>query len=227
MAVLRLQRPFGKILVLAFPGLGFVGTIAGRYIVEKLNLGWVGYVYDESLPPVGKVKDGRLLYPINVFSDDGLSIVLAETAVTPDVVWNIARMLVTRAKKDGVNLIVPISGVLVQNPGEVYAIPSGSSARKVLTQLGIEEIENGVITGISAATLLLSREMGVPALLLLGSATSQQDFRAAVAVVEALSRLLNRDIPTEELLDLAHEYEHELKVIQKRMEESTSAPIYG
>lgn len=227
MAVLRLSKPFkDSVVILAFPGLGYVGTIAGRYIVEKLNLSWVGYVYDEKLPPVGKVKDGSLLYPVNVFSGNGFHVILSEVAIPEELVWPLATSIVSRARKDGAKYLLVLSGVLLQRGSGVYAIPSGNSARQILKQFGFQEIENGVITGTSAAVLLLSREAGLPAILLLGPASSPQDFNAAINVVNALSSILSVDIPTDELVELSHRYEQELRMLEKRTKEPQT-PMYG
>ncbi len=228
MVVLKTQKPFtGNIVLVAFPGLGFVGTIAGRYIAEKLNLNWTGYLFDDRLPPMGKVRDGKLLYPINIYSGESISLVLAETAISPDLVWDVSRAIITKARKDGAKYVIAISGVLMPDNEGVFGIPSNTTARKLMEKFGIKEIENGVITGVSAAILLHSREMGVPSILLLGPASNQQDFNAAITTIRALSSIIGRDIPTEELLELAHKYEHEMKMLQQKLGQSTSTPMYG
>ncbi|NPA86685.1 MAG: proteasome assembly chaperone family protein [Candidatus Diapherotrites archaeon] len=226
MAVLKLSKPFkDSIVVVAFPGLGYVGTISGRYVVDKLKLQWSGYLHDEGLPPVGKVKNGSLYYPINVFSGENFHLVLSEVAVPEDKAWDIAKAIVSRARKDGARYLVILSGVLIGSSEGVYAIPSGKRAERLAQKFGFKPIENGVVAGVSAAILLLSRELGIPALLLLGPAKNPQDFEASLRVVEALGKILNVDIPTDELVELSHRYEHEINLLKRKTQ--SEVPMYG
>ncbi len=213
-------------VLLAFPGLGLVGTISGRYLVEKLGLKWTGYVHSRSLPPVGKVKEGKLLYPINVFSGEDIHVILSEVGIPEEEVWELAGAIVSKARKDGAKIIYILSGVLMPGGEGVFGIPSNQVARKVMEENNIKPIENGVITGVSAAVLLLARESGVPALLVLGPASNRQDFEASIRVVDAISRLTGKEVPLEELREMAHKYEHEIRMLQKKLE-TPQTPIYG
>jgi uncharacterized protein len=227
MAVLRTSTSFkDSYVIVAFPGLGFIGTIAGRYIVEKADLKWTGYLFTENLPPIGKVMDGNLIYPINIFSGDGFHVVLSEVSPSEEDAWSIANAISSKARKDGAKGIIIISGVISKEKSDVYAIYSSKRSRKLLEGYNIPEIKNGVITGISATLLLSSKEMGVPALLLLGPATNRQDFQDAISVIRFLSGFLGVNIPLEELEELAHRYETEIKLLQRKMEMPDS-PMYG
>ena len=227
MAVLRTSANFkDSYVIVAFPGLGFIGTIAGRYIVEKAQLRWTGYLYTDNLPPVGKVVDGNLIYPINVFSGEGFHIVLSEVSPYEGDVWPMATAIASKARKDGAKGIIILSGVISKGKEGVFAIYSSKRSRKLLEGYDVPEIKNGVITGISATLLLTSKEMGVPAVLLLGPATNKQDFNAAISVVRFLSTFLGTNIPTEELEEMAHRYDTEIRLLQRKMEMPDS-PMYG
>ncbi len=204
MAVLRCQG-LGGYVVVAFPGLGLVGTIAGRYMVEKLSLKPTGYIYDKRVVPIMRVREGRLLYPVNIYSGQNFHVVLSEVILPTDITWDIMASLVGRAKRDGAQALIIISGVLMEGEG-LYYIAGDRRASKIGEELGATKIENGVVAGASAAALALAREMGVPALLLLGPASHPQDYGAAEAVLRGLQGLLGVSIPLEDLKERGEKY---------------------
>ncbi len=227
MAVLRTGANFkDSTVVVAFPGLGYIGTVVGRYLVDKLNLRWSGYLFSERLPPVGRVRKGKLLYPVNVFTGKNFHVILSEVAVPEEETWSFASAILSKARKDGAKMVVVVSGVLIEDTSTVYGIPSNSVASSIMSRLGVKPIENGVISGISAALLLLSRDSNFPTLLLLGPASSMGDFSASVKVLQTLGNVLSTEIPTEELEELVHHYQDEIRMLKVRKEEPT-APMYG
>ena len=227
MAVLRTGASFkDSVVIVAFPGLGYIGTVVGRYLVDKLNLRWSGHLYSDSLPPVGRVRKGKLLHPINVFSGKGFHVILSEVSIPEGEVWSLANAILTKARKDGAKMIIVLSGVLIEDTTPVYGIPSNSIAASYMEKLGIKPIENGVISGVSAALLLLSKDLNFPTLLLLGPASSINDFTASVKVLKTIGSVLSLDVPTDELEELVHHYQEEIRMMRMKKEEPI-APMYG
>lgn len=192
-------------MVLAFPGLGLVGTITGRYVVDKLALRHTGYIYDKRVVPIMRIREGKLFYPINIFSGEGFHVILSEVMLPTNVTWDVVVSVVSRAKKDGAQALIILSGVLMEGD-ELYYIASDRRAAKLGESVGAKRIENGIVSGTSAAALTASKEAGVPALLLLGPASHPQDYRAAEIVVEGLAKLLGVDIPIEDLKERGESY---------------------
>jgi len=225
MAYVRTGTSFANgLLVLGFPGLGNVGPIAAKYLVEKLEMKWSGYIHSTALPPVGRVSRGRLLHPINIFSSGNLHVIYSEVSIPQSVAWDLSSAIMSKARKDGARLVVVLAGVLLDGDG-VYAIPSDKAARSVVERENIEEIENGIITGVSAGILLSAREGGPPALLLLAPVKRDDILGPLGSLLARLSSILKREIPLADLEEVAHRMHHESGLIRRRVAEE--APIYG
>jgi predicted ATP-grasp superfamily ATP-dependent carboligase len=52
------------------------------------------------------------------------------------------------------------------------------------------------------------------------------DFTASVKVIESIRSILNVDVPLEELEELVHHYQQEMRMMKMKREEPT-APMYG
>ncbi len=194
------------ILLISFPGLGLVGNISLRYYVERGGFKWTGYLFSRRLPPIGRVKKGRIYYPINVFSRSNVHAILSDVPIPEDLSWEVAHTIMEKAWKDGAKLVVVLSGVLSPSSEDVYVIASNESARKFAGHL--RPIENGVVTGVTASLLLLGRERNVPVLLLLGPTSGRKDISAAPRLVSEVGRITGIEVDVDDLVLSPPEEDH-------------------
>ena len=60
----------GYTLIEGFPGMGLVGTIGAKYIVEKLNFNEMGYLESDIFVPILRVHEGIPIYPSRIFVNE-------------------------------------------------------------------------------------------------------------------------------------------------------------
>src|SRR5580704_2152686 len=91
----RLSRPN---IIVGFPEVGLVGTIASSYISEQLGLVAHGYIDSDYMPPVMMVHNSRITYPIHIMAKDDTVIVLSEVPLSPRLATEVAKEIASWAK---------------------------------------------------------------------------------------------------------------------------------
>ena len=56
----------GYTLIEGFPGMGLVGTIAVKYLSEKLDCKEAGYIVSETFVPIIRVHNGLTIHPSRI-----------------------------------------------------------------------------------------------------------------------------------------------------------------
>jgi len=217
-----------------FPGIGLVGTIVARHIIEELGMKYVGQIVGEDFPAVATVRNGRILPPIRLYAlpEKKLACLVSDITI-PDVISNsVAEAIIRFAKQHKIARIISLAGIIVPKADEdvVYGVGATEKDLHEIQRYGIAPVSRGMTTGISAAILLKAAEEGVPAALLLGQLHTKEDFRAAADVVRKLDEILGLDVDVGTLLERAERMERELAEIssklRSRMEKYTPT-MYG
>ena len=66
----------GYTLVEGFPGMGLVGTIAAKYLVEKLEVKEIGHIHSESFVPIIRIHNGMPVRPSRIFVSEKNKLVI-------------------------------------------------------------------------------------------------------------------------------------------------------
>ena len=224
------------LVVVGFPSVGLVGSIATSHLAESLKLQEVGAVTSPNLPPTAVVADGVALSPIRIYlgnvvcGPEGdcqqLCVVHSDVAPKAEFVTPLATALVAWAKERGVRGIVCLEGLKSQEGGDedvpVFGAASDPQGRRLLGKLQVPPLEDGLLTGIGGVALYAARAQGVPALCLLAeSRTDLPDARGAARLLERLHPFVPL-VPIDErpLYEQARAFEAEF---QKQLERSKRA----
>ncbi len=211
--------------------MGLVGIIAARHLVDELGMEYVGGVTLEGIPPVASIRRGVALPPVRIYAhrEKKILCVFSDVSVPEPLADDIAKALVSFAKEKGIARIVSIAGIIVPGEGEgVYAVGATERDLHEATRWGLQPVEKGVTTGISAALLMRAAEAGVPAMLILGQLHTKEDFRAAADVIRKLDEMLGLNVDVGGLLEKAEAIEREVAEILDRMKSRQPAPsMYG
>ncbi len=211
----------GYTLIIGFPGIGLVGIIAARHIIEELQMKYVGYVAGGEFPAVATVRDGRTLPPIRLYTlpEKKLACLVSDITIPDDVCNPVADAIVKFAKERKVARILSLAGIIVPRAQEsaVYGVGATEKDLHEIQRYGIVPVSRGMTTGISAAILLKAAEAGVPAALILGQLHAKEDFRAAADVVKKLDEILGIGVDVGTLLERAEKIEKELAEISSKL----------
>ena len=203
-----------------FPSVGMVSSIVAHYLIEKLELEFVGGVNDPRLPPLCLVQDGEPLPPIRAYAGtpicspklakcDKVILLMSELIVPEPLVHGIVDALFNWSKnadlangvlidafakqgmKSSMNGQEPV--VEYEDSGEVDVLGVGSTEkmRDLLNTLGVQPLEQGVIKGITGVLLGEGRRRGLDIMSIMVEADPRiPDARAAATIISYLNELL-------------------------------------
>lgn len=220
-------EPKGGMLIVAFPSVGMVGTIAGNYITEELGMERTAYVVSDDIPPATLVQDGVPGYPLRIVSKDRLSILSSEFQMPLNLAGQMARTVLEWTGEKGFDTVLCLEGLMSDKSPEqereirVFGVGSTIRSREMLEKAGIEQFKTGVITGVSGALLSEGERTGRDVVCLLADASPMYpDARGAAKLVEAVSEMLpSVDIDVKELMDEAGRIEENVRSTVEKTKE--------
>lgn len=218
----RKKRNFsGYTLIEGFPGMGLVGTIAAKYLVERLGFREHGYIDSSVFIPIIRIHEGMPVYPSRIYANDSLKllVLISEQIISRQYTEDIAHCIVEWIKEKKIGKLISLAGI--NSPGSkagdgVYGIAANPESLKELKKHNIELIKDGITTGITALILLELKKSDVNAISIMGNASFQADYKAAAAIIEKLNGLLGLKVNVEPLLKEARETE---KLLLRQMDE--------
>ncbi|MEM3399976.1 MAG: proteasome assembly chaperone family protein [Candidatus Micrarchaeia archaeon] len=218
MEIVEIKKPRieGATLIEGFPGIGLVGTIATSYLVEKISMEQIGYIYSEEFPAISAIHNHIPLHPARIYECDKLKfyVLFSEFIVPMSQIYPLAREILKWALTNKVKQIISLGGIVMKGEqDEVYGISSTPEVRKMLEKHGVKSIKEGATTGVSGVLLAECATRGFPAFSLLAESRPEYlDPRAAAMVLDILKRMLDFEIDTSELV-------HESEAIEAKLKE--------
>lgn len=210
----------GYTLIEGFPGMGLVGTIAGKYLSEKLECELLGHIESSVFVPIVRVHNGYLVFPSRVYASrkHRLVIIISEQVIPAFFTGKIAEAVVEWIKKKKIKNIISLSGIrsVPEAKNTVYGIASNSESRKQLKKYNIEPIKDGVTSGITAIIMLKLKDEKINAISLMGNVELAADYKTAAVLVEKLNDILGLKI---DVVPLEKEAKETEKALIKNLEE--------
>ncbi|MFQ5872010.1 MAG: proteasome assembly chaperone family protein [Candidatus Geothermarchaeales archaeon] len=206
--------------------MGLAGGIAANYIVNSLGMKRVAAVYSRHLPPVAVVKEGVPTSPVTIYSSeekcgskgecDQLLAVSSMVPLEPEVIHSLGEALLDWCEAKSADIVVTMEGWATEEKtpdGTLYGVGTTDRVRGMLHTFGLEQLDQGTVTGLGGHLLYLGERLGKDILcLLVEAAKDYPDARAAASLVTLLQKMLPRlDIKPEPLLKEAQEIEKQMK----------------
>jgi len=210
-------------LIEGFPGIGLVGTIASGYIVDKLKMKPIGYIYSDGFPPMTTIHKGRPYFPARFYVDpkNKIVVLLAEFIIPSKIVYELSNVLLEMVKKQKIKKIISLAGMKTPKKEmvkEIYGIASTPEVGKFLEKNKIKLIKEGITTGVSGVLISMCAAQGISAMSLLAeSKYGYPDPNAAAKLIEKLNEFQKLTIDTTELKKEAGKVEEKMKQLIKRM----------
>jgi uncharacterized protein len=234
----------GYTLIEGFPGMGLVGTIATKHLIDTLKFKELGYIEAPYFLPIVRVHNGQPVFPSRIYYNDEFKLValISEQIIPKDALKEFALTVIDWAKKSGIKRIISIEGIRVEGANKnaeiVYGIGCNEKSKKELKKHGVKLVSDGITTGVTALLLLeLSKQNKMLAYSLLGNVHLTADYKAAAETLKKLNEMLNLNLNVEPLIKESKQIEKALlENLQKlrethdsisRLEQQTrSAPMY-
>ncbi len=130
----------GYTLIEGFPGMGLVGTIAVKYLSEKLGCKEVGYIESESFIPIIRVHNGLPVHPSRIYVSDRYKIVLlVSEQIVPQIFTDrLSNAIADWIQRKKIKRVISLSGIKAlpakEGKQRVYGIASDEASKKMLNK---------------------------------------------------------------------------------------------
>jgi uncharacterized protein len=214
-----------RYFLIGVPDVGLAGSIALSYVIQEKEMNEVGYLESDAFPPVLVVHDGEPRSPFRLYRKDDVIAMISEIPIELKLLPKIARSIVDWAKSKGVELLITLSGIAVQNRldieiPKVYCIASSPSVKNISKSLEIDVFEEGFITGLHAIVMKESLKKNVPNMILLVQSHLQYpDPGAAASLITSFSKLLDWEMDIKNLLTQEEEIRLQLRELMQRTQQ--------
>jgi uncharacterized protein len=226
------EKKIDQALVMTgFPTVGFVGSIAARFIVKQLKLDLIGAFLSDYFHPVTVVADGVPAPPARIYAGDRvcgiggecdqLVVITSEFFPPPQVMRPFATGILGWCTAHHCSSLVAIEGFNASDDdGEaIYGVASTEHSRHFLQDHTVQFMQEGMVSGISGILLYEGDIRGMDTMCLLAGTQSQYpDAGAAARILELVNVMLPEiKIDPQPLFDESERIEQELK---KHLQES-------
>lgn len=214
----KIKPKKGGILIDGLPGIGLVGTIAASYVVQKLNMELIGYIYSSHFPPIVAIHNFKPTYPMRIYysKKENIYVLLSEFVVPTVLVPYLSEAIFDFVKKNKIEKIISLGSITIKGEQDtVYSIASSESDIKKLAKLpNVELIKEGATTGVTAMLLARGHIENFPVVSLLAEAREEYiDPGAASMVIKVLNKIIKPNIDTKTLDKEAEILERDMKKI--------------
>ena len=202
-------------LIEGFPGMGLVGTIGAKYLVEKLGFDEIGYIDMDVFAPIIRIHEGLPVHPSRIYANEKqkLVVLLSEQIIPRNVTEKLARGIVEWIAEKRIKRVISLAGISLEdseNKDKIYGIAANPKSKEILKKYKIETIRDGITTGVTALILLNLKDSNIEAFSILGNAQLQADYKGAAQLLKKLNEIIGLDISVDPLLKEAKETEKDL-----------------
>ncbi len=219
-------------LIIGFPGVGLISTIAVNFMVDSLKMDLVGYLRSEKLPPAAVVQDGIPLHPVRIYRKDNLMMLLSDFQIPVQLASVMSDTILSWVgdKSNRFKSIITLEGIIAEPTAEekevmVYGVGSTDPAREMLKTSSIQVFDHGWITGVSGLLLSDGRESSQNVICLLADANAMYpDARSAAKLVETIDELLPEiKLDLKPLIEEADKIEENIKSQMEKAKDLVAA----
>lgn len=215
----------GYTFIEGFPGAGLVGPMTISYIIDKLQMKYIGYLESDQFPPLVSIHKNQPMPPIRVYATDKEKIitVFAEFAIGMEMISELSNKIYEFIRASGISSIYSIGGIPTQSEDDKdpYAITSGGDSAKNAQSAGLKPIDEGVATGITALLLMKATMDKLPDISMMVPVQQNIiDPMYAEIAIKQLNKLMNLKIDVTELDKEAKMVEAKIREIINKHKES-------
>lgn len=235
---IKKELPKNPIVIEAFPSKGFVSTIAAKYMIDELDMEVIGHLKSSRIQSIAVIHDSTPMYPIRIYAKDNLILIFSEVNVPFHHVGEFSGVLsrwFREIRPKEVILLAGIAGRSTDKEHEIFSVTTDPELKKKLKELEVEEIDEGMLTGISSDLLLDCIENEIPVVALMAETQYTPDPLGSASMLGILNNLLNLNIDTRKLVEKGEEIERMFHDISEQLRKGIDdtkkiaeySPMYG
>jgi len=195
-----------SMLVVAFPTVGLISSIAGNFIVKSLKLKEIGAIISKHFMPVTIIHNSNPSPPVRIYAGkktcgpDGnceqLVVIISEFMPPLEIIKPLGDKILEWADKKRIKTIVALEGTnaigeMKDKKPKIHGVGSTPEMNNLLKKYKINKTKEGMITGVTGVLLYEGVIMNRDVLCLLAEAhVSYPDSRATGSLLEKLDKML-------------------------------------
>lgn len=194
-----------SLLVVTFPTVGLISSIAGHFIIDTLKLEEIGAIVSKEFIPATVIHKSKPSPPVRIYAGekecgpDGtceqLAVIISEFMPPYSIIKPLADSILEWAENKGCKTVVALEGTHAvgekKKKLKVYGVGSNIKMKNFLKKYKIEETQEGMITGVTGVLLYEGVLMQRDVICLLSEAHSSfPDSRAAGNLLKKLDVML-------------------------------------
>lgn len=218
------KKPKNPIIIEGFPGFGLVGTIATEFLIEHLKCEQIGKYYFDDLPATIAIHEGKVVDPVGIFYNKQYNIVIIHSiSGVTGMEWKAADLIINIAKQLDVKELVCLEGVggfgsEASEESRVFFNSNNLKNKKKLEGIGVKELKEGIIVGVTSALLL---KADLPLSCIFAEAhTNLPDSKASAQIIKVLDKYLGLEVDYKPLLEQAHKFEEKVKSLLEKSQKA-------
>ena len=223
-----------SMLVVAFPTVGLISSIAGHFIIDSLKLDEIGTIVSKHFMPATVIHNSNPSPPVRIYagkkmcgpedSCEQLAVIISEFMPPLGIIKPLVDRIFDWSEEKDCRIITALEGTHAigkrkERDLQVYGVGSTPEMKNVLKKYNIEQTQTGMITGVTGVLLYEGVLKNRNVICLLAEAhVPYPDSKAAGNLLEKLDIILpGIKIDPEPLYKEAEKIE---KNIRKFMEQS-------
>ena len=180
-----------KNIVVGFPSVGMVGSIASEFIIHKLGFEEVGHVRSEKLPSLAIIRKSKPEAPIRIYKKNKLLILVSDVMIPDDLTHEFAREITKWIKAKKPKEVIILGGSEKKQEGKVYVV---SWKNEYLDKTNLDHMKLGFVVGIYGPLMMELMEKNIRGYMILAEAEHKPDPVAAAKVIRHLAKQIKLDI---------------------------------
>ncbi len=207
----------GGTAICGFSTVGSVGVIATSHLIQTLELSPMGTVMHPKFPAIALIHDAVPKHPVRVYQGDGIGVFTAEIQFPSENDVYFGETVMEWFTKGGFDRLIVIDGVVsndlgIKEDSDLWGVASTRMSRNQLDDAGIQQIQQGIVSGIAGYLIAEGERRGLDVTALLAECNPMYpDARAALIAVEGLREMMDCEIPVQGLLDDARNIEERVR----------------
>ena len=196
------KTPNDKLLIVAFPSVGLVGSFAISYLVDQLQMKDTGELELAEISPSYVIKDGDVYGPIRIYNKDNIYAILAGIPLSPISTYDLIVKSIEYAKNNDIKKIIIPRGLEVdknhKNEPTSYGLAGNKISKSLLDEYKLPFIPGATILGGDASVISAIKKSEVPSIVLYTTCRMMMpDDDAIIKSINTLTDILKVKVETE------------------------------
>jgi len=195
-----------KLLIVAFPSLGLVGSFATSYLITQLQMKDIGELEITKISPAYRINDGEIYGPVRIYNKDNIYAILEDIPLNPITAYELITKSVEFAKTNNIKKIIIPRGLEVgkdfKDDPISYGLATNKNSKSFLNEYNLPLIPGATILGVDASVISALKNSEATGIILYTTCRMIiPDDDAIIKSVKTLAEILKVKVETEKFED--------------------------